>query len=253
MLRSGQRHNPGEFWGYPAQGPLVAVCWSGANIVPVNPHRDERALSAFAEMALRRGRTASSMVGPAADVLGLWELLRGQWRRPRDVRAEQPSLAMSEPSVVAADPRVRLSTLSDFPLVLPACVAMFTEEIGYSPVLAAPQTYAERVRWLISQQRSLVRLSPPEPGRVPSSAATVEFKAELGALSPQVAQVQGVWVSPGRRRQGLAVPAMAAVVAAALRHRPIVSLYVNSYNTAALATYRAVGFERVGTYATVLF
>jgi predicted GNAT family acetyltransferase len=31
------------------------------------------------------------------------------------------------------------------------------------------------------------------------------------------------------------------------------SLYVNSFNTAARATYRRVGFRQVGTYATVLF
>ncbi len=34
---------------------------------------------------------------------------------------------------------------------------------------------------------------------------------------------------------------------------PVVSLYVNDYNAPALATYRRVGFEQVGTYATVLF
>ena len=32
----------------------------------------------------------------------------------------------------------------------------------------------------------------------------------------------------------------------------MVSLYVNDYNVRALATYRRVGFERVGTFATVL-
>ena len=34
---------------------------------------------------------------------------------------------------------------------------------------------------------------------------------------------------------------------------PTVSLYVNDFNTAALAVYERVGFRRVGTYATVLF
>jgi predicted GNAT family acetyltransferase len=34
---------------------------------------------------------------------------------------------------------------------------------------------------------------------------------------------------------------------------PTVSLYANHYNERALAAYRAVGFRRVGTYATVLF
>jgi predicted GNAT family acetyltransferase len=31
-----------------------------------------------------------------------------------------------------------------------------------------------------------------------------------------------------------------------------VSLYVNSYNKVAIAAYEAVGFRRVGTFATVM-
>jgi len=47
---------------------------------------------------------------------------------------------------------------------------------------------------------------------------------------------------------------MAAVVELTLgRVAPLVSLYVNSYNVAALACYRRVGFRQVGTYATILF
>ncbi len=80
------------------------------------------------------------------------------------------------------------------------------------------------------------------------------FKADLGAVSRRVAQVQGVYVDPSWRRRGLAAPAMAAVVALALEQGvEVVSLYVNSFNTPALAAYRRTGFEQVGTFATVLF
>jgi len=34
---------------------------------------------------------------------------------------------------------------------------------------------------------------------------------------------------------------------------PTVSLYVNDYNTRAIAAYHRVGFRQVGTFATVLF
>jgi predicted GNAT family acetyltransferase len=34
---------------------------------------------------------------------------------------------------------------------------------------------------------------------------------------------------------------------------PVVSLYVNDFNTIARAAYRRVGFREVGTYASVLF
>ena len=47
---------------------------------------------------------------------------------------------------------------------------------------------------------------------------------------------------------------MAAVVEHARTHiAPIVSLYVNDYNHVAVGTYLRVGFQTVGTFATVLF
>src|SRR5665647_3486872 len=59
----------------------------------------------------------------------------------------------------------------------------------------------------------------------------VVFKADLGAVSSGVAQVQGVWVLPRLRGRRLSEPGMAAVVELTLgRVAPLVSLYVNSYN-----------------------
>ena len=47
---------------------------------------------------------------------------------------------------------------------------------------------------------------------------------------------------------------MATVVDYARRRfAPTVSLYVNGYNVPARRAYERVGFERVGTFATVLF
>ena len=83
---------------------------------------------------------------------------------------------------------------------------------------------------------------------------TFLFKAELGAVSAQVAQVQGVWVAPAHRGLGLSVAGMAAVVDRALGTvAPLVSLYVNDHNVRARAAYARVGFREVGTYANVLF
>ncbi|WP_434080788.1 GNAT family N-acetyltransferase [Sanguibacter sp. Z1732] len=99
----------------------------------------------------------------------------------------------------------------------------------------------------MNQGRSLVRIDEGPRGR------EVVFKAELGTVGLGVAQVQGVWVHPRHRGRGLAAPGMAAVIHHARAHfAPIVSLYVNSYNTSALATYHRAGFRQVGTFATIL-
>jgi predicted GNAT family acetyltransferase len=80
------------------------------------------------------------------------------------------------------------------------------------------------------------------------------FKAEVAAASPYACQVQGVFVDPARRGEGLAAAGMAAVVAIALRDiAPVVSLYVNDHNVPARRAYERAGFEQTGTFSTVMF
>lgn len=244
----------GHGWVFPATGEPAALVWVGANAVPVlgglTGPGAEAALDALAHALRGEGRRASSIVGPAEHVLGLWSRLGASWGRAREVRAEQPSLVIDRTPDVAPDPRVRPAEPTELATLLPASVAMFVEEIGYSPLGSAPGAYVERVRGLVAQGRAYVRTGPDVPdGRAPH----VVYKAELGAVAGPVAQMQGVWVTPERRGEGLAAPGTAAVVVGALATSPLVSLYVNSFNERALATYRTVGFDRVGTYATVLF
>lgn len=247
-LDAGALHGGPTLWGHERDGRLTALCWAGANMVPVCDPGDDAALDAFAEAALRQGRRCSSIVGEADAVLGLWERLQTSWGPPREVRADQPSLMIDHPPEVDPDPLVRLSRTDELDLLFPACVQMFIEEVGYSPLAGSPGAYESRVRSLIADRRSFVRTDRVADG------VEVSFKAELGAVSRAVAQVQGVWVNPRWRGRGRSSRGMAAVVAQTLgRVAPVVSLYVNHYNTRALAAYQRVGFRRVGTYATVLF
>jgi predicted GNAT family acetyltransferase len=146
---------------------------------------------------------------------------------------------------VASDPRVRPASLDDIDVLFPASVAMFTEELGISPLVPdGGAAYRRRVAQLIRQGRSLLVI---EDGQV-------LFKAEVGVVADGVAQIQGVWVDPSHRGQHVSEPAMAAVVNLARQSfAPTVSLYVNDFNQAALASYRRVGFRQVGEFATVLF
>jgi predicted GNAT family acetyltransferase len=254
--RSGLAAAGGQVWGWPAAGPLRAVCWSGANLVPVVPDAADlgEAIDAFAQAARRQGRRSSSIVGASGAALGLWNRLADHWPPAREVRAHQPSLAIDRDPDVEPDPRVRLSRPDELTLVLPACVAMFTEEVGYSPVAGGSTAYRERVRSLIEERRSYVSLERARDAGGGGGEAVVAFKAELGAVALGVAQVQGVWVDPRFRGRGWSESGMAAlVVDARARVAPVVSLYVNGYNSRALRSYLRVGFEQVGTYATVLF
>jgi uncharacterized protein len=237
----------GELWGFWRRGRLSSACWAGANLAPVEA--DDLAVEAFAARARRQGRHCASIVGTAASVLGLWELLESAWGPAREVRPDQPLMVIDDDPAVPPDPLVRPTSAADLDSVVPACVAMFTEEVGYSPEAGdGGASYRRRVTELVRLRRSYARIEDVEGRR------QVAFKAELGAVAPGAVQVQGVWVHPSRRGQGLAVPGMAAVVRHARRdHAGLVSLYVNSYNAPAIATYERVGFSRVGTFATVLF
>jgi predicted GNAT family acetyltransferase len=73
-------------------------------------------------------------------------------------------------------------------------------------------------------------------------------------VSDGVCQVQGVWVDPRFRGRRLSESGMAAVVQLAREQiAPVVSLYVNDYNTPARKAYASVGFREHGSFATVLF
>ena len=259
----------GQVWGFPGTGPLEAVCWAGANLVPVVPSPDADILDAFAHQARGQGRHCSSIAGSAEAVLGLWRRLEHAWSVPREVRPNQPSLTIVGDPLIEPDPGVRHATVDDLDDLVPACVAMFEEEVGYSPIVFSGRAYTQRVRSLVLDRRSFIaRAARPVPGPLPvagpdlarlgrsTAGATGEivFKAELGAVTSAVAQVQGVWVDPRHRGRGHSEPGMAAVVLATRSDvAPTVSLYANSYNSRALAAYRRVGFEQVGTFATVLF
>ena len=84
--------------------------------------------------------------------------------------------------------------------------------------------------------------------------AAGDLTVEGAAASPYACQVQGVYVDPDRRGEGLAAPGIAAVVALAMRDiAPVVSLYVNGHNLAARRAYERAGFEQSDTFTTIMF
>jgi GNAT superfamily N-acetyltransferase len=233
----------GEMWGYYRDGRLESMCHVGANLVPIGA--DEEACDAFAERAATASPRCSTIVGPRPEVERLWSRLEDHWPEPREFRWDQPHLVTTRPSEVTPDPAVRRTTREQSQVLYPACVAMYTEEVGVSPeVDGGRDLYRARVNQLIGRGWSFSRI---EDGRV-------LFKAEVACASPDACQVQGVYVDPAMRGQGLAVAGMAAVVEVCLREiAPAVSLYVNEHNRAARAAYARVGFEQTATFSTLMF
>jgi predicted GNAT family acetyltransferase len=233
-------------WGIGDRGVLDAICLAGANLIPFAlPGAERAAAVAFAERARRAGRRCSTIVGPATAVDPLWELLAPHWGPARDHRPRQPLMAIDGPPAIAPEPRVRPVRPAELETLLPAAIAMFTEEVGVSPLrVDGGAGYRARVAELVGAGQSLAWI---EHGQV-------LFKAEIGAVSRSACQIQGVWVAPSHRGRGIGAAGTAAVVEyARTTIAPVVSLYVNDFNGPARAAYARVGFREVGRFASVLF
>ena len=235
---------PGTVLGHRVDGRLQSLCWCSANLVPVEA--DDTEIAYFADRVRRWRRHCASILGPAEQVAELWRHLAPAWGPARAVRAEQPLMsAMDLPSSlgIALDPRVRPATADEVDLVMPAAAHMFEGEIGYPPYSGSGAAYRTALLALIDRGHTFVVV---EDG-------AVVFKADVGSVALGCAQLQGVWLAPHLRGQGLAVPLMASVVEQVMTTRAKwVTLYVNDFNTSARATYAKVGFEDVGSFSTVL-
>jgi predicted GNAT family acetyltransferase len=233
----------GRVYGYGAGRRVESLCWSGAHLVPVCA--TPPAVAAFAELLGTEPRLCSSIIGRADAVLDLWDRLGGHWGPARDVRPNQPLLVADTEPPIAPDPAVRLVRPHEIDQLFPAAVAMYTEEVGVSPLLDdGGRGYRRRIAELVRGKRAYARFLGDR----------VVFKAELAIVTRRTTQVQGVWVDPEFRGRGMAAGAMAAVTRDALRRvAPTVSLYVNDYNVPARRVYARCGFTSAGTFATVLF
>ncbi|HEX2284255.1 MAG TPA: GNAT family N-acetyltransferase [Mycobacterium sp.] len=229
----------GELWT--RRRATESLCFAGANLIPL---RGETAdLHAFADKAMSTARRCSSLVGRAELVLPMWRRLEHAWGPPRDVREHQPLMALGTAPLCAIDPAVRPVRPDELDAYLVAAIDMFIGEVGIDPRIGdGGRGYRRRVAGLIAAGRAWARFERGE----------VVFKAEVGSQSPAVGQIQGVWVHPDWRGHGMGTAGTATLASAVVRSGRTASLYVNSFNTVARATYARIGFTQVGSFATVL-
>ncbi|MFF3225570.1 GNAT family N-acetyltransferase [Nocardia suismassiliense] len=233
------RCGQGELWS--RGGPSESLCFSGANLIPLRG--DHNALRAFADRAIRWPRIASSVVGRRELALPLWEMLSDHWGPERELRGEQPLLALTQPPLVAPDPTVRRVRPDELDRYLCAAIAMFIEEVGVDPRAGdGGRGYRRRIQSLIESGRAWARFEDGE----------VVFKAEVGSLSRRTGQIQGVWVHPEHRGTGRGTMGTAAIANAVIASGRTASLYVNDYNEVARRAYSRVGFRQIATFSTVL-
>lgn len=226
-------------------GLLRGACYHGGNLIPIGG--EPAAWEALAAAVGQRPRICTSLVGQADAVTAMWQVLSHRWGPARAIRHRQPLLVLDRPDVpgaAAGDPGVRQARPADRDRYLAAAAAMFAEELGVSPnVSPGPVAFGARVDELIRTGHAFAAFD---------FRGQVIFKADLGAITADTCQVQGVWVRPDLRGRGIATAALATVLRHALTLAPTVSLYVNEFNTAARRVYAKLGMHEHAVLSTVL-
>ena len=143
---------------------------------------------------------------------------------------------------LAGETGLRAATLEDLALLVPACAASHSEELGVDPLRRDPEGFRWRTRVQIEEGRSWLW----------AEDGVIRFKAEASAWTPSAVQLQQVWTDPPARRQGYATRALRDLGRLLLGRTPVVTLFVRTENFPAIALYDAVGMNRVLTYRSIL-
>ena len=234
FLEDVARRGIGRFTGLEDSGRLVALCHTGANVVPSG-----QGCAAFAEVTARA--RARMLIGEQAAVTDLWEAARQRLPRAREDRPGQPVYAVAD----APEPggsELRAATIDDLDVLSPACAAAHEMELGINPLRQDADGFRWRTRSQIEQGRSWVWIQD----------GVVLFKAEASAWTPRAVQLQQVWTDPEARGSGYASRGLQDLIRLLLKRVPRVCLFVRSDNTQAISLYERVGMRHVLDYRSVL-
>ena len=188
-------------------------------------------------------RDCAGFVGPQARIDRLWEAVRSWHRPPVLARHHQPLYVLLPDALAALEPAaVRQATLADADSVIENSAEMMLGELGYDPRVNRP-SFEAAVRRAIALGHWWVWI---EDG-------ALRFALNVGARTALTAQLQGVWTPPAMRKRGYATAALGEIARRLLVGNATLSLYVNDFNTDAIALYERLGFVRDGAMSTLLF
>jgi RimJ/RimL family protein N-acetyltransferase len=223
------------------RGHVSGVAYFGRQIV-LAAHDDET-IAAFA----RTGRTYAGekmIVGPRSAVAHYWELVRERHQPARLIRDRQYVMMVDRGLLRPYEHRVvaRRARIEEWMSVADNSAAMISVELDYDPLRSSPE-FTSNVRAMIDRGLWWVG----------ESVGRLCFFCNIGPWSRQTAQLQGIWTPPEMRGKGLATAALGAICDRLLEMSPSLSLYVNDFNTRAIALYERTGFTTVGEFQTILF
>lgn len=196
----------------------------------------ETAVAVIAERILTRMLPVRAIISPAHLVELLWSRLKTRLDPPTVVRMNQPVYAIRGRLDYPDLRDSRYSTPRDLDALIPACAAMHREEVGIDPLERDAAGYRERIRELVEQKRSVIRVAD----------GMIAAKCEYSAVTDDAVQLMGVWTNPALRRRGHARALLREVCGHVARKGKTVTLFVNDFNAPAIELYDSLGFQRIG-------
>lgn len=159
-------------------------------------------------------------------------------------RGAELSLGAGDPSVQAGSalsPALRLGAAADLDTLWKATVRMYTEETGLGLSPFELESYRLSIRHKIRERRVWLR----------SDGGAIVFKAGTLVPTDELSWLEGIYVTPALRGEGIATQSMRALLARISDRSRYIGLTVNADNVAALKLYERLGFRTRSDYCAV--
>ena len=202
----------------------------------------DRAIQAFATIA-RRHRSTHLLMGEHNAVERFWNYYSDKQESPRLVCPilflERREPFMEEPEV----PRLRPATCDDLEHVVHAQAAMALELSGVDPLKKDPAGFRERYLRRIAKKRVWVLIENDR----------LVFKTDIIADTPQASYIEGVYVSPEKRGQGLGRRCLIGLSQILMARAKAIYLFVENQESRTGSFYLKLGFNVAGHYDLLYF
>jgi ribosomal protein S18 acetylase RimI-like enzyme len=247
-LRDGLASARDEFWGVRRDETLIAMLHLGSQsgaALPVGA--DPVALKLLAEQLVERRAFLPrrfQVIGPRAAVNALVSRLDRDAIAAR-IRRDQVYMKLAPEQLATFEPlpELRRATREDYAIVFESGARLRTEELEEDPRIADPAGYARRTEDECRDGYT----------HVWSDAQGLRFRASVSAVTPDAAQVSGVYTPPERRNQGFARRGLSELCQRLFERSRHVCLFVNDFNASALAVYRRMGFREAAEWASAFY
>jgi predicted GNAT family acetyltransferase len=230
--------NRGAFYGCRnSEGRLEGVALIGhTTLIEV---RTDRALKEFALTAQVCSNTFMIM-GEQERIEQFWNSYADEGQEIRLICQELLFELRSQVQVRERVEGLRLATLADLELIAPVHAAMAEAESGVNPLSKDPAGFLQRCARRIEKGRVFVLVEDDQ----------LIFKADIQADTPDVVYLEGIYVNPAKRGQGIGRRCLSQLTQSLLSRSKSVCLLVNENNEKAHAFYRLSNFKLRGYYYT---